>query len=207
MSSPAAALVQPAATEQPTAARNRLVLVGYTAAIFVSAPLLFAVQPMFTKMVLPRLGGSPAVWSVAMVFFQTAVARRLRLRASPDALKLRAMSGRRCISALMCVAVRPCRSRSPAGWGEPPTLELRVLAAGAVRRLDRPAVLCAVGQRAAVAGLVRAHRTSRRAPTRTSSTPRATSAASSRCCPIRLCSSRSSRWRTQNLTVDRASAS
>jgi len=25
---------------------------------------------MFTKMVLPRLGGSPSVWSVAMVFFQ-----------------------------------------------------------------------------------------------------------------------------------------
>ena len=43
----------------------------FTAAIFVSALLLFAVQPMFTRMVLPRLGGSPSVWSVAMVFFQT----------------------------------------------------------------------------------------------------------------------------------------
>ena len=42
----------------------------YTASIFLSAALLFAVQPMFTKMVLPRLGGSPSVWSVAMVFFQ-----------------------------------------------------------------------------------------------------------------------------------------
>ena len=39
-------------------------------AIFVSAALLFAVQPIFTKMVLPKLGGSAAVWSVAMVFFQ-----------------------------------------------------------------------------------------------------------------------------------------
>jgi spermidine synthase len=28
------------------------------------------VQPLFTKLVLPRLGGSPSVWSVAMVFFQ-----------------------------------------------------------------------------------------------------------------------------------------
>ena len=35
--------------------------------------MLFAVQPMFTKMVLPRLGGAPAVWSVAMVFFQAAL--------------------------------------------------------------------------------------------------------------------------------------
>ncbi|OQW60481.1 MAG: hypothetical protein A4S14_03435 [Proteobacteria bacterium SG_bin9] len=52
-------------------ARNRLILVVYTVAIFVSALLLFSVQPLFTKMVLPRLGGSPAVWSVAMVFFQS----------------------------------------------------------------------------------------------------------------------------------------
>src|ERR1700709_2093091 len=42
----------------------------YTAAVFLSAALLFAVQPMFTKMVLPRFGGSASVWSVAMVFFQ-----------------------------------------------------------------------------------------------------------------------------------------
>src|SRR4051812_3484963 len=42
----------------------------FAAAIFLSAALLFAVQPMFTKMVLPRLGGTPSVWSVAMVFFQ-----------------------------------------------------------------------------------------------------------------------------------------
>ncbi len=39
--------------------------------IFVSAALLFSVQPMFAKMVLPRLGGSPGVWSVAMVVFQS----------------------------------------------------------------------------------------------------------------------------------------
>ena len=59
------------AAGQPTASRNRLVLSVYTLAIFVSALLLFSVQPLFTKMVLPRLGGSPAVWSVAMVFFQS----------------------------------------------------------------------------------------------------------------------------------------
>ena len=45
-------------------------LAAFTAAIFLSAALLFAVQPMFTKMVLPQLGGSAAVWSVAIVFFQ-----------------------------------------------------------------------------------------------------------------------------------------
>ena len=45
----------------------------YTATIFSSALLLFAVQPMLTKMVLPKLGGSPSVWAVSMCFFQGAL--------------------------------------------------------------------------------------------------------------------------------------
>jgi hypothetical protein len=43
---------------------------AFSAATFVSAALLFALEPMFTKMILPRLGGSASVWSVAIVFFQ-----------------------------------------------------------------------------------------------------------------------------------------
>jgi hypothetical protein len=58
---------------QDKASRMTQLLVAFTAAIFLSAALLFAVQPMFTKMVLPRLGGAPGVWSVAMVFFQAAL--------------------------------------------------------------------------------------------------------------------------------------
>jgi hypothetical protein len=54
-----------------TAQSREALLATFVAAIFLSAALLFQVEPMFTKMVLPRLGGSPAVWSVAMVFFQT----------------------------------------------------------------------------------------------------------------------------------------
>jgi hypothetical protein len=50
--------------------RHALIRALFIATVFVSAALLFVVQPMFTKMVLPRLGGAPAVWSVAMVFFQ-----------------------------------------------------------------------------------------------------------------------------------------
>lgn len=49
---------------------RRLALPVFALAIFLSAFLLFSVQPLFTKMVLPRLGGAPGVWSVAMVFFQ-----------------------------------------------------------------------------------------------------------------------------------------
>ena len=52
---------------------SRLAPSLYGATLFLSALLLFAVQPMFTKMVLPRLGGAPTVWSVAMVFFQAAL--------------------------------------------------------------------------------------------------------------------------------------
>jgi len=47
-----------------------VLLIGFSSTLFLSALLLFAVQPMFAKMVLPILGGSPAVWSVAMCFFQ-----------------------------------------------------------------------------------------------------------------------------------------
>lgn len=39
-------------------------------AIFLSATLLFMVQPLAGKILLPVLGGSPAVWSTCMVFFQ-----------------------------------------------------------------------------------------------------------------------------------------
>src|SRR3954463_8493021 len=59
-----------AAATSPAATSPAVLLRVYAAAIFLSAALLFAVQPMFTKMVLPRLGGTPSVWSVAMVFFQ-----------------------------------------------------------------------------------------------------------------------------------------
>ena len=41
--------------------------------MFVGATLLFVVQPMVGKMILPLLGGTPAVWSTCMVFFQAAL--------------------------------------------------------------------------------------------------------------------------------------
>src|SRR5215469_7888962 len=56
------------AREMPVALRVAPWL--FAATLFVSAFLLFSIQPMFTKMVLPLLGGSPTVWSVALVFFQ-----------------------------------------------------------------------------------------------------------------------------------------
>jgi hypothetical protein len=105
---------------EPSASRNRLVLVVYTAAIFVSALLLFSMQPLFTKMVLPRLGGSPAVWSVAMVFFQSLLLggyayahflMKLKNRAIPVAVHL----------VLLVVALLTLPLSIASGWGEPPT--------------------------------------------------------------------------------------
>src|SRR3954471_10861467 len=52
---------------------ERVTLPVFAITLFSSALLMFAVQPMFTKMVLPMLGGAPSVWSVAMVFFQGAL--------------------------------------------------------------------------------------------------------------------------------------
>jgi hypothetical protein len=106
--------------DQPSESRNRLVLVAYTAAIFVSALLLFSVQPLFTKMVLPRLGGSPAVWSVAMVFFQSLLLggyayahflMQLRNRTIPVAAHL----------LLLAVAMLTLPLSIASGWGDPPT--------------------------------------------------------------------------------------
>ena len=43
---------------------------AFCATIFVSAFLLFQVQPLIAKMILPWFGGSPAVWTTCMLFFQ-----------------------------------------------------------------------------------------------------------------------------------------
>ncbi len=43
----------------------------FAASVFLSAFLLFQVQPMIGRFILPWFGGTPAVWSTAMLFFQT----------------------------------------------------------------------------------------------------------------------------------------
>ncbi len=54
-------------------ARDPVIPLLFAVAIFTSAALVFVVQPMVTKLVLPMLGGSPSVWNTSMVFFQTAL--------------------------------------------------------------------------------------------------------------------------------------
>lgn len=47
-----------------------MALVLFAITLFVSAFILFLVQPMIGKMILPKLGGTPQVWNTCMVFFQ-----------------------------------------------------------------------------------------------------------------------------------------
>src|SRR5580765_4423886 len=54
----------------PSAASARLAAATFTVTTFVNAALLFAVEPMFSKMALPLLGGTPGVWNTCMLFFQ-----------------------------------------------------------------------------------------------------------------------------------------
>lgn len=56
-------------TKSPRMALLAPVLFSIT--VFLSASLLFFVQPLFAKIVLPEIGGAPAVWTTAMLFFQT----------------------------------------------------------------------------------------------------------------------------------------
>src|SRR5262245_20837062 len=109
----------PTGTAQPAAAR--LLLPVLTTAIFLSAALLFAVQPMFTKMVLPRLGGAPQVWSVAMVFFQAA----LLAGYAYAHLLTRYAPGRASVLIQLAVMIAACFTLPlsiASGWGKPPAV-------------------------------------------------------------------------------------
>ena len=52
------------------AIRKMLPMIVYGSAIFLSAFLLFLVQPLLGKYILPWFGGSPSVWTTCMLFFQ-----------------------------------------------------------------------------------------------------------------------------------------
>jgi SAM-dependent methyltransferase len=111
---------QPAAeaTQTPAVSQASL-LATFIAAIFVSAALLFAVQPMFTKMVLPRLGGAASVWSVAMVFFQTT----LLAGYAYAHLLTRFVPGKKSVIIHLIVMAVACFTlplHIASGWGRPP---------------------------------------------------------------------------------------
>jgi hypothetical protein len=61
----------PARADRRPATYFVAVLAVFTLCLFASAFLLFLVEPMVAKMVLPLAGGTPAVWTTSVLFFQT----------------------------------------------------------------------------------------------------------------------------------------
>ena len=98
---------------------HALILGVYTTAVFLSALLLFGVQPMFTRMVLPQLGGSPSVWSVAMVFFQSMLLAGYAYAHALTTLRNRYAAVAMHLALLLAAALTlPLAIHQ--GWGNPP---------------------------------------------------------------------------------------
>jgi hypothetical protein len=92
----------------------------FSATLFMSAFLLFWVQPLFAKMILPLLGGSPSVWNTCMVFFQ-AVLLAGYLYADFSARRLRPALQPLVHLALLLVVFLVLPLAVPAGWQPPAT--------------------------------------------------------------------------------------
>ena len=100
--------------------------------IFSSAFLLFLVQPIIAKQILPWFGGSAAVWTTCLVFFQTAllagyayadvVVRRWSLRT--QALLQSALV----VASLLALPIIPSAFWKPGGAENPAALILGLLA-------------------------------------------------------------------------------
>jgi hypothetical protein len=164
---------------------RRLTPILFAVAIFTSASLVFVVQPMVTKLVLPMLGGSPSVWNTSMVFFQTALLAGYAYAHAPAAVKaMQVTAGDPSGAAGAAALFLPLQST--AGWAIP--IRRRRSAgcwrpwpcrwARRSRSCRRPRPCCRPG----TPGSAPAMPTAR---TPMSCTPPPTSAASWPCCPIR----------------------
>jgi hypothetical protein len=93
-------------------------LLLYSATIFLGAFLLFLVEPMFARMALPLLGGSPAVWNTALVFYQAVLlAGYAYAHGATARLEVRRQAGLHLALMLAPLAVLPIVV--PHGWTPP----------------------------------------------------------------------------------------
>src|SRR5215208_3988367 len=80
----------------------------FSATIFISAALLFLVEPMFAKFVLPTFGGTPAVWTGSMMFFQaTLLVSYLYVHVTAEWLGARRQAAVHLVIALLPLLVLP----------------------------------------------------------------------------------------------------
>ena len=106
--------------------RRAVLLVSvFSVAIFLNAALLFSVQPLFTKMVLPLLGGSPAVWNTCLLFFQSLLLGGY-LYAHVTSKWLTAKAQAILHLALLVTAVFLLPIHVPASWSQPPGTALPI---------------------------------------------------------------------------------
>jgi spermidine synthase len=92
---------------------------AFSLAIFLNAALLFSVQPLFTKMVLPLLGGTPAVWNTCLLFFQTVLlAGYLYAHLTSRWLNVRTQAAIHLL--LLVVAIIFLPIEIPDAWRQPP---------------------------------------------------------------------------------------
>jgi hypothetical protein len=108
---------------------NRAVLV-YAATIFLSAFLLFQIQPLIAKFILPWFGGSAAVWSAALLFFQLVLLAGyfyahclIRYLNSKQQMWLHTTL---LAASLLTLPIIPSAGWKPSGGGDP-TLQILVL--------------------------------------------------------------------------------
>jgi SAM-dependent methyltransferase len=102
----------------------------YATTIFVSAFLLFQVQPIIAKIILPWFGGAAAVWTTCMLFFQTVLlAGYLYSHWTTERLASRAhatLHGLLLALSLLVLPIIPEESWKPSG-SEDPILRILVL--------------------------------------------------------------------------------
>ena len=102
-----------------------MLLITYATTLFVAAALMFAVQPMFGKMVLPLLGGSAAAWNTEVAFCQgTLLLGYLYAHLTARWLGVRPQALLQCLLILLPFIVLPI---SVAGDWSPPTGERPVM--------------------------------------------------------------------------------
>src|SRR5262245_61678015 len=101
-------------------------------AIFLGAWLIFQIQPLISKLILPWFGGTPQVWTVCLLFFQTVLfagyvlAHLLRQYCSPRS-QVMIYVGLLAV-ALLTTPVMPTSDWKPAGYDDPTWQILMLLA-------------------------------------------------------------------------------
>ena len=105
----------------------------YALTIFLSAFLLFQVQPLIAKIILPWFGGSAAVWSASMLFFQLVLLggyayAHLSIRLLKSRVQMQLHLALLTVS-LLLLPILPSPSWRPTGAGDPTLRILLLLAA------------------------------------------------------------------------------